>query len=137
MSKFIRPPSLEEQLDGLGLFEQPPPFEDVLIHTGNGPPPEEPSPCQPVAREPAGAYARTTDPDTSKQAALRVDVTKREQQVVDAMQLLGGEGTSTEIAEAAQVDKWSISPRMKPLEAKGHIRRTDERRKGQIVWRLR
>ena len=82
------------------------------------------------------ALARSADPETSKDAARRVDVTKREREALEGLRRLGGSGTSTEIAEVMGADKWSISPRMKPLEDKGELRRTDERRNKQIVWEL-
>ena len=89
-------------------------------------------------REPLipAARARATDPETSHDAAARVDVTRRESQVMDALVALDGQATSREIAYKAGVDKWSISPRLKPLEEKGYIRRTDQRRDKQIVWEI-
>ena len=65
-----------------------------------------------------------------------MDVTKRERQALEGLRSLGGKGTSSEVAAEIGVDKWSISPRMKPLERKGQIERTTERRDGQIVWVL-
>ena len=82
------------------------------------------------------AYARRTDLATSHEAALRVDATKREADTLCGLKKLGGTGTSREIARAIGVHEWSISPRMKPLERKGLINRTDERRDNCIVWRL-
>lgn len=83
-----------------------------------------------------GAYARSSDPQTSKDAARRVDVTKMEGRVLVGLGLLEGSGTTAQIAKVMNTDKWSISPRMKPLEKKGEIRRTDMRWKGQIIWKL-
>ena len=82
------------------------------------------------------AFARATDPQTSHDAARTVDVTLREAQALKGLSMLGGSGTSRQVAEVVGVDKWSISPRFKPLEAKGRVRRTDERHQGQIVWAL-
>jgi len=81
------------------------------------------------------AFARHTDPLTSHLAAGRVNVPKREQEALDALRGLPlRQGTSREIARAAGVDKWSISPRMKPLERKGFVRRLSTTRASQIVW---
>jgi DNA-binding MarR family transcriptional regulator len=85
---------------------------------------------------PGEAYARRDDPETSHEAAKKVDATKREKQAIDGLRGLGGEGNSKEIAAFMGVDKWSISPRMKPLEKKGLVERTEKRRGGSIVWRL-
>lgn len=83
-----------------------------------------------------GAYARTTDPDTSHEAAARVNVTALEATALRGLALLGGEGTSKEIARAVGKEWTTISPRMKPLERQGKVVRTDRRREGQTIWRL-
>lgn len=82
------------------------------------------------------ARARRTDPDTSHEAAATVDVTHREQQVLDALAGAPGGLTTKEMEPVTGVDRLSLSPRMKPLELKGLVVRTDETRDGSIVWRL-
>lgn len=83
------------------------------------------------------ARARRTDPDTSHQAAASVDVTHREQQVLDALAAHPGGLTTKEMADVTGVDRLSLSPRMKPLELKGLVIRTEETRDGSTVWRIR
>ncbi len=80
------------------------------------------------------ALARSSDPDTSKDAAARVNVSKRERQVLDALKSLGDKATTREIADRSGVELLTVSPRLKPLEAKGLVRRTEARRDGAIVW---
>ena len=79
------------------------------------------------------AYARNTDPDTSHVAAHTVDASAIEKRVVD---VLIGEGNlnTKEMSALTGIHVNSISPRMKPLELKGLVRRTDERRGHSIVW---
>lgn len=84
----------------------------------------------------AEAYARRDDPDTSQQAAATVDANERERQALDGLRQCGGRATVKEIANAAGVHEWSISPRMAPLERKGMVRRTKERRGRSIVWEM-
>lgn len=83
----------------------------------------------------AEAFARTSDPITSHVAASTVDATLLERLVVDALHQHPNGGTVKEIATTLARHEWSISPRMKPLERKGLVRRTDERRGRSIVWR--
>ena len=81
------------------------------------------------------AFARNTDPDTSHAAAASVKVALLERRVVACLRE-HEEGLNTkELCELTGIHVNSISPRMKPLEAKGIIRRTDERRGASIVWR--
>lgn len=82
------------------------------------------------------ALARRTDPGTSHVAAARVDVPKAERQVLNALATLGGKGINNEIAEVLDLRVNATSPRMKPLEKKGLVRRTEYRRDRQIVWEL-
>lgn len=82
------------------------------------------------------AFARRTDPDTSHQAAVSVDVQRAEKQVLCCLRSLGGKAINNEIAEFLGVRVNASSPRMKPLEKKGLVRRTDERRNRQIVWQI-
>ena len=82
------------------------------------------------------AMARRTDPDTSHIAALTVDANKLEKLVVSALAQYPDGCTVKEISAILDIDKWSISPRMKPLEGKGLVERTAERRDRSIVWRI-
>jgi len=80
------------------------------------------------------AFARNTDPETSHQAAAKVNASRLEEIVMDA--LTHGPMTSKELAEATGEARVSVSPRFKPLERRGLIVRTDERRDGCVVWKL-
>ena len=80
------------------------------------------------------AMARRTDPDTSHIAALTVDANRLEKLVVSALTQYPNGCTVKEISVILDIDKWSISPRMKPLEGKGLVERTTERRDRSIVW---
>ena len=82
------------------------------------------------------AMARRTDPDTSHIAALTVDANRLEKLVVSALTQYPNGCTVKEISVSLDIDKWSISPRMKPLEGKGLVERTTERRDRSIVWRI-
>ena len=82
------------------------------------------------------AYARRTDPDTSHIAALTVDATRLERLVASVLQQHPEGCTVKELSDILGVDKWSLSPRMKPMETKGMVNRTDERRGRSIVWKL-
>ena len=82
------------------------------------------------------AMARRTDPDTSHIAALTVDANRLEKLVVSALMQYPNGCTVKEISVILDIDKWSISPRMKPLEGKGLVERTAERRDRSIVWRI-
>lgn len=91
-----------------------------------------------------GAYARRLDPDTSHQAAYHVRVTYYEWLTLKAIEQLGGKAITKEIVpeinrhlkKEKHVHLGYITPRMKPLERKGLIRRTNERREDSIVWQL-
>ena len=95
------------------------------------------------------AHARASDPDTSHQAAdaMRGRAAGRAEQIVlDALNRLGGSGTAYEIEVETQqihphIDSNTTSPRLKPLEKKGHVKRTDRRGPGrgsrkQIIWEI-
>ena len=95
------------------------------------------------------AHARRQDPETSHQAAaaFRGEAAGRAEQIVlDALDRLGGSGTAYQIEVETQkihphIDSNTITPRLKPLEKKGHIRRTDRRGPGrgsrkQIIWEV-
>jgi DNA-binding MarR family transcriptional regulator len=86
------------------------------------------------------AVARRSDPETSKQAAAKVDTHKLESDVLYALHEYGPM-TAHQIAEKCRMPLVSISPRLKPLEAKGKVRKTSERRKTPsgataIVWKV-
>jgi DNA-binding MarR family transcriptional regulator len=81
------------------------------------------------------ARARRTDPETSKDAARSVHVSLLEMTVVSCLKFVGN-STTSEIARWARIPLVSISPRMKPLEEKGLVQRTTERREHKIVWKL-
>lgn len=78
------------------------------------------------------ALARNTDPQTSHDAAHRVDTNRLEGMVMRALE--HGAKNSKEIAEFLGVDKWSISPRMAPLVKKGLVMDSGIRRGKSIVW---
>jgi DNA-binding MarR family transcriptional regulator len=81
------------------------------------------------------AHARRGDPDTSHQAAARVDTTKGELKVLRVLGRLSQGGTSQEVADALGVPRDNISARFAPLERKMLIVRTPERRARRIVWK--
>jgi DNA-binding MarR family transcriptional regulator len=85
---------------------------------------------------PESARSRRSDPETSKEAATKVDVTLTEAVILDWLEVRGPL-TTKEIAELAFCGRDSISPRMKGLEAKGKIIRTAERRDKATVWALK
>jgi DNA-binding CsgD family transcriptional regulator len=60
------------------------------------------------------ALARTSDPDTSHEAAEKINVTKRQKEVLRT--LSGKRLTASEIADLMRLNRDSVSPRMKPLE---------------------
>ena len=84
---------------------------------------------------PFDALARRTDPDTSHVAALTVDANRLERLVAALLQEHPDGLIVKEIASLLDIDKWSISPRMKPLEEKGLVQRTADRRDRSIVWK--
>ena len=84
---------------------------------------------------PFDALARRSDPDTSHVAALTVDANRLEGLVVALLERNPDGLIVKEIASLLDIDKWSISPRMKPLEEKGLVQRTADRRDRSIVWK--
>ena len=95
------------------------------------------------------AYARTADPTTSHEAAdaMAGDNARRMEEIVlAALGDLGGSGTTYEITRRVQLTRpeiadGTVTPRMKPLEKKGLVFRTDRRGPGhgnrtQIVWEM-
>jgi hypothetical protein len=90
--------------------------------------------------------ARSHDPETSREAAASVDVTKREAEVLAALKDLGGKATVEQIADHLAIVNEreelgsNISPRIKPLCRKGKVEFSGEfgvsrQGKRQRVWR--
>lgn len=79
------------------------------------------------------APARRTDPETSREAAASVDAAGLEALVLRALHDLGP-STSREVAEHLGRDLVTVSPRFRPLERKGRVRRTERRRDRATVW---
>jgi hypothetical protein len=100
-------------------------------------------------REKGLALARSSDPSTAHGAADAItgkEAGRVERMVLDAMTRLGGSGTAYEIEVEVQrmhpgINSNTTSPRLKPLEGKRRVRRTDRRGPGrgnrqQIIWEL-
>lgn len=92
------------------------------------------------------AHARREDPKTSKEAAASLTskvLTAVEVSILDALSAAGQGGLTTrEIAEVADIDWGTVTPRLKPMEEKGAVTRTDELRanpsgRRSIVWKIR
>lgn len=83
---------------------------------------------------PLRALARRRDPETSQEAAGRVDAKGLALAVL--AELERGPGTCHELAERMHKGLVSISPRMKRLEDLGRVERAG-RRAGRTVWRIR
>lgn len=79
------------------------------------------------------AKARRTDPRTSHDAAAKVDVTKGEALVIEALMRFGPM-TTAEIAARVGRPRENISSRLRPLERKGMVKDSEQRRGGSIVW---
>ena len=85
--------------------------------------------------------ARKSDPDTSKEAAAKVDVKKTEYLVLIAIRDSGSQGCiAAELPDLTGLPLNSASARTRPLANKGLIRDSGERRLGpngrnQIVWK--
>lgn len=82
--------------------------------------------------------ARSTDPQTSHDAAVTINMAALEQTVFDAISAAGGL-TTHELSERLSLSLVSVSPRMRPLCRKGKIMDSGERRAGSngrksIVW---
>ena len=85
--------------------------------------------------------ARCSDPDTSKAAAARLDPTKLEREVLEAIKSFGREGCISDQVEAnlSHIKMSSLTPRYAGLAKKGLIRdsglrRTALSKRQQIVW---
>lgn len=88
----------------------------------------------PVADLPLFAHARTTDPQTSKDAAQKVNAAELEARVLAVLRIAPEGKTSHEVAAIIGRPLVSVSPRMKPLESRGLVVR-DGRRDGRTVWK--
>lgn len=84
--------------------------------------------------------SRSTDPMTSVFAGLAVDTQSIETAVYSFLLCRGKQGATTEeISDGLQLDRVTVSPRMRPLVNKGYVIESDIRRKGKsgkssIVW---
>jgi len=77
------------------------------------------------------AFARKTDPQTSKEAAKTVDVNKMEQLVLDVIKSFPEGCISQDVESAlAQYRASSITPRYRPLIHKGLVVDTGQKRPG-------
>jgi hypothetical protein len=81
---------------------------------------------------PAHMLTRTEDPDTSHDAGEAVDTTKREEQIYNFIASFDQEKgcTAWEVQQRSDWHPWSVSPRFKGLERKGHIYYLGDKRKG-------
>ena len=84
---------------------------------------------------PPTAHYRRTDPATSREAAQAVRSSELQARV-EAWMLARGTrgGNSLEMAEDTGLDRVTLSPRFKPLEERGVLVRTAERRGRSQVW---
>lgn len=79
--------------------------------------------------------SRRTDPPTSIAAGESVNVSALEARVWAYLCFVAPQGrTSRELAEEMELSRITISPRLKPLETKGKVRRSGETRDGCQVW---
>lgn len=87
------------------------------------------------------AFARSTDPTTSNDAAASVRATDLETTVFEIVKSSVVGMTLDEICDATGLEKVTASPRLRPLEKKGFVIRSGSRigRSGrrQTVWRAR
>lgn len=113
----------------------------------------------PLFDSPGVALARNTDPGTAHAAATAVagsTAQKLQALVLQALEELGGEATTTEISNHTGTQRRAISPRMKPLMRLGKVEDTGRTRRAfeqmtcpccneqfnlretrpQIIWRL-
>ena len=67
------------------------------------------------------AYARSTDPQSSHDAAASIDTTRLQQLVIDCLLRNQKPMSSIQIAADLGIHLVSISPRMRPLENAGKI----------------
>lgn len=78
------------------------------------------------------ARARRADPETSQEAAGRVDGKRMAERVLADLRA-NGPATSHEIAKRTGLDLVTVSPRMKPLETANLVKRAG-RRDNRTVW---
>lgn len=83
----------------------------------------------------APARSRARDPQTSRDAAERVNVTKDEASIIQALMMFGPM-TTAECATKLNRPRENISARFRPMERAGKISETGERRNGSMVWRV-
>lgn len=86
------------------------------------------------------AYARSTDRDTSHEAAESVRATELEATVLNALRRFPNGATSYQLAESLRLSLVTVSPRLRPLVSKGLAEDTGRRERGpsgrsQTVWR--
>ncbi len=81
------------------------------------------------------AYARTSDPETSHEAAANVDASHLTKEVIRILYQIGS-STAREIAEDLDKERDSISPRMPRLVESGLIEISSDRRDKQRVYKL-
>ena len=79
------------------------------------------------------ARARASDPQTSRDAAARIDGESLAGKVLEELRA-HGPGTSHELAERMGLPLVTVSPRMKPLETANLVERGGQRG-GRTVWR--
>lgn len=85
------------------------------------------------------ALARSSDPSTSVEAGESVKTTELEDLVLEELFANPTGLTTRDIAKLIMRDLVSVSPRMKPLVAKGAVRDSGIRARGpsgrqQIIW---
>ncbi len=80
------------------------------------------------------ALARSTDPQSSHDAARSVDTSTLEALVLDVLAAYPAGLTSKELARITGEDRVTLSPRLRPLVRKGLARETNTRRGRSIVW---
>ena len=88
--------------------------------------------------------ARNTDPGTSHAAAAAIQekIPALERKVLDALRAVLPNGmTICETADWLGMERWSVSPRFRPLERKGLIYEATTKiaptGRSQIVWKAR
>ena len=83
---------------------------------------------------PLRALARAHDPRTSKAAAFKVAAVSISERVLASLREQGP-ATTRELAARLAIDLVSVSPRMKPLEQAGLVRRKDtDPEQGMTIW---
>jgi Fic family protein len=85
---------------------------------------------------------RNNDPDTSREAAMKLDATRLQQIVLNTLGQFPSGLTAHEVADITGIALVTISPRMKPLEEKGAVERVGKRvpqgyTRKQTVWCIR